>query len=405
MSSASDTTRIKIGIFFNARREQGGLYQYAATLVDCLARFGGRHDYVLFQASLDALPVLPQAANWQVVELPRRAIQWRMGLEFAWLSAARLLGARWRGWLPVFPQIKRQGLDVMLYVKPGIHPFLWPYPAVFPIHDLQHRLQPEFREVSAGGEYNRREYFYRRSIPQARAILTDSEVGREDVIQLYQAQAERVFALPYLAPTYVEQKASQTDVARVRGRYALPENYYFYPAAFWPHKNHARILQALKLLKDEGLPVPLVLAGGKRHEYERLAAVVGELQIADQVYFLGYVPDEDLPVLYAGARALLMPTFFGPTNIPVLEAWRLGCPVVSSDIRGIREQVGDAGLLVDPRSPKAIAAAVRQLEEHPALRAELAQRGRQRLQSWGPREFAARLEDILSQAALGREAG
>ena len=75
-----------------------------------------------------------------------------------------------------------------------------------------------------------------------------------------------------------------------------------------------------------------------------------ELKVDRQIRHLGYVPANDMAALYANAEALVMPTFFGPTNIPILEAWGLGCPVITSDIRALREQAGDAALLADPNS-------------------------------------------------------
>src|SRR4029453_16568851 len=88
---------------------------------------------------------------------------------------------------------------------------------------------------------------------------------------------------------------------------------------------------------------------------QELVAVAQKRGVANQIRLLGYVPNEDMSPLYAQAVALIIPTFFGPTIIPVLEAWAFGCPVLTSDIRGIREQVGDAALLVDPRSIESIA--------------------------------------------------
>jgi len=122
------------------------------------------------------------------------------------------------------------------------------------------------------------------------------------------------------------------------------------------------------------------------------------LGLEERVLSLGYVPDGDMSALYAGAVALIMPTFFGPTNIPVLEAWSFGCPVLTSDIRGIREQVGDAAVLVDPRSVESIADGIRRLWTDEGLRAALAERGRRRLQSYTPADFRARLADILDEA-------
>jgi glycosyltransferase involved in cell wall biosynthesis len=104
--------------------------------------------------------------------------------------------------------------------------------------------------------------------------------------------------------------------------------------------------------------------------------------------------------LYAGAVALVMPTFFGPTNIPVLEAWAYGCPVLTSDIRGIREQVGDAGVLVDPRSVESIAEGIHRLWTSKSLAQTLVQRGYQRLGEYTPADYRQRLIEILEEAKI-----
>jgi glycosyltransferase involved in cell wall biosynthesis len=93
-----------------------------------------------------------------------------------------------------------------------------------------------------------------------------------------------------------------------------------------------------------------------------------------------------------------MPTFFGPTNIPVLEAWAYGCPVLTSDIRGIREQVGDAGVLVDPRSIESIADGIYQLWSSDTVAARLVRRGHQRLGEYTTADYQLRLVQILEEA-------
>jgi glycosyltransferase involved in cell wall biosynthesis len=105
-----------------------------------------------------------------------------------------------------------------------------------------------------------------------------------------------------------------------------------------------------------------------------------------------------MSALYGIADALVMPTFFGPTNIPVVEAWSLGCPVLSSDIRGVREQVGDAGILVDPTDSHAIADAMYRLATNDALRVELRGRGFERVARYSAIDFASRLCEILETA-------
>ena len=102
--------------------------------------------------------------------------------------------------------------------------------------------------------------------------------------------------------------------------------------------------------------------------------------------------------IYAEAVALVMPTFFGPTNIPILEAWAFGCPVLTSDIRGVREQVQDAGVLVDPRSMEAIANGIYQLWTDENLACSLVDLGRQRLASYTPDDYRNGLVAILQEA-------
>lgn len=120
--------------------------------------------------------------------------------------------------------------------------------------------------------------------------------------------------------------------------------------------------------------------------------------MADRILFPGYVPDQDMAGLYAGAAALLMPTFFGPSNIPVLEAWAYGCPVITSDIHGIREQCGDAALLVDPSSVEAIANGVYRVCSDQTLPKMLVAKGRERLSTYTRDDYIARLCDILDEA-------
>jgi glycosyltransferase involved in cell wall biosynthesis len=110
------------------------------------------------------------------------------------------------------------------------------------------------------------------------------------------------------------------------------------------------------------------------------------------------VPDDDMAALYTLSAGLVMPTFFGPTNIPPLEAWHFGRPVITSDIAGLREQNGDASLLIDPRSPPALAEAMKRLWQDRALCADLAVRGRKRLASYSWSSFVDNVTAVLTDA-------
>jgi glycosyltransferase involved in cell wall biosynthesis len=280
-------------------------------------------------------------------------------------------------------------------------------PFVMPIHDLQHRLQPQFPEVSGNGEWNFREFLFRNSARHATLLLADSEVGKEDILECYGSYGitpDRIKVVPYLPAHYLATAVSEIERRRVRIKHDLPTRYLFYPAQFWLHKNHAGIVRALDLLKRRyGQGLPIVFCGShtgdhRERTFRDIMALISQCGIEKDVRYLGYVPDEDMSGLYAEAEGLIMPTFFGPTNIPVLEAWAFGCPVLTSDIRGVREQTGDGALLVDPRSDQAIADGIWRLWTDKDFARGLAQRGRQRLASYTPMEYRRRMRAVLCEA-------
>lgn len=406
----------------------GGVYQYSQTMLGVIAELRDRREdeFVLLADGLSNGDSVLGGTTWEIATVtppsPRSRIVQRLKhvakdrlpsqvqerLHAAWLRFGR------RGETPTAltphrrPDIKawfdRLEIDLVLYPASMPLSFEVGTPYVLAVHDLQHRLQPEFPEVSAGDEFDQREYAFRNGIRDATIVLTDSEVGREDVLNLYGdlISPERVAVLPFLPA--VPEAVTVSDRERVRREYRLPERFLFYPAQMWPHKNHLRLVEALaELESSDGIHVDLVLTGSKtgkirEKNFVALMTRVRELGLQRNVHYLGYVADADMAVLYAEASGLVMPTFFGPTNIPILEAWSLDCPVITSDIRGVREQAGDAALLADPRSVDAIADAIRRLWLDEELRAELVRRGRSRSALYTRDDYAQRLDEILDRA-------
>lgn len=404
MASAPAKPVIRIGVVPALDRRAGGVFQYSATIMDALAEIARRErgiELVALVSGADAeARARVEASGWQVVPVhPKtgwvRAVTRRLG------GKGPSLEEWWRG----------HGIDVVVYPQPHPWAFEVGVSSIVAIHDLQHRLQPEFPEVSANGEWERREYIFRNCVRAAAAILVDSDVGKEQMLSFYGpygARDEQVRVLPFLPASTMPREVPDAARAAVKERHAIPDAYVFYPAQFWPHKNHAKIVEALEQLKArDGIAVSAVFCGShadpvRARHFDLVMAMARQCGVADQVRVLDFVPDNELAALYAGARALVMPTFFGPTNIPVLEAWALRCPVLTSDIPGVREQVGDAGVLVDPRSVDDLAAGIRRLWTDESLRLSLAERGTRRLASYGPDEFRERLLGALRLARPSR---
>jgi glycosyltransferase involved in cell wall biosynthesis len=419
---------MKIGVLAWLNKENGGTYQYSLTAIRALMTGGGKDDsFVLFTDAHDDPEVrLVRGHGWEVrpIEPPRpsrvRSIAARSARRVARVGG-RVLdhsgesgpGAHEADYAIMSrPRLDRwfRSAHVELMVYPVTDPasFETELPYVIAVHDVQHRLQPQFPELSANGEWAWREYLFRNATRKATLVMVDSDVGKEDVLASYGeygVEPDRVKVLPFAAPPYIGSIALRgADLELFRERHGLPDRYLFYPAQFWPHKNHIGIVRALGVLRrNHGLDVAIVFCGSHQGEIREQAfadvvAAAREEGVEGQVCHLGYVADEEMASLYSCAEALVMPTFLGPTNIPILEAWSLACPALTSDIRGVREQAGDAAVLVDPESVEALAEGMRRLWCDESLRADLVERGRRRLAEYTFEHFRDRFLLIIEEA-------
>lgn len=244
------------------------------------------------------------------------------------------------------------------------------YNYIFTVWDLCHRDFMEFSEVREDRAFERKEDVYQHVLTKAIAVITDSELGKENVIRRYGVDPERVEILPFspAQETRLDDNAYQANFVDIKHKYQINGDYIYYPAQFWAHKNHVYILKAIALLKEKHhIELHAVFSGSDKGNLNHVLAVAESLGIKHLVKYVGFVSNEEIPYLYKQSLALVMPTYFGPTNLPPLEAFQLGVPVVYSDLPGLREQVGDAALLVDLSNPQSLVDQLLALLHQPEL--------------------------------------
>lgn len=383
----------KIGVLLSAS-PGGGAFQYTQAMLNAVLAFPPEYEITAAVGDALWLDVLPKRVK--IVRLVDTTLT--RALNKVW-HLSRLPQSLWRKTAAKLDSNVRtlQSAGCDLWICPNHDRFVFraPVPTLGTVHDLMHRYERQFPEVSENGEYEAREFHFSETSRWAKGVLVDSEVGKAQLIESYHVSPEKVFVLPYIPPAYVYTSDPSRDV-RLIERYNLPEKYFFYPAQFYRHKNHVALIDAIARLKSSHPDVHLVLVGTKeRNGFADVQAQVKRLGLEDNVQFLGYVPDEDMPALYRAARALVMPTYFGPTNIPQLEAFALGCPVATSRIYGIPAQVGDAALLFDPSSVDEILSCLTRLWEDDALCRLLVEKGKQHAATWGPSQFRDKLVKIV----------
>ena len=270
-----------------------------------------------------------------------------------------------------------------------------PVKSVSAIHDLMHRYESGFSESASSSEYRSRERNYRAMTKWCAGILVDSEVGREHVHESYGTSMDKLYSLPFVPPGYIYKSVSNTEKEGLRKKYNLPGKFFYYPAQFWKHKNHELLIKGLHLALEECPDMHLVFSGGRKNNYEYIMGHIDDLGLGGSIHTIGYIPDDEMSAMYHCAHALIMPTFYGPTNIPPLEALASGCPVAVSRIYGQPEQLGDASLNFDPRSVDEVSRVMLDLWSDELLYEKLKINAARKSAAWNLAAFSKRLGQIL----------
>jgi len=387
--------RKKIGLFLTAEPYGGGSYQYSQSILDAaLALPHDEYEIIVACKQKAWMPLFP-SDSIKFFHMERRGFLWRVFSGKLWLHSKILLPLVRKYFLFLnsdVRQIIQEDCDLWIFPAQDTWSYILPVNSLSPIHDLMHRYEKRFPEVSSGLTYQNRENHYKNVCRFSRGILVDSEVGKRQVIESYNVNEEILHVLPFIAPPYVYEK---DNIPKKNLEQRLPSKFFFYPAQFWKHKNHEQLVRATGYLCNKVPDIKIVFAGSSKNAYSDVRLLVSNSSLSDHVIFLGYIPDHDMVSIYRRARALIMPTYFGPTNIPPLEAFALGCPVAISNIYGIPEQVGDAALMFDPSNTHEIADVMYRLWTDDSLCISLSEKGRKRAALWNNVTFQRRFADII----------
>lgn len=253
-------------------------------------------------------------------------------------------------------------------------------PSIFNPHDLQHAHLPH---LFGEGTLAYRNVCFPAWSKHAQYVVTESDFVKRDLMAQYQLSADKIFTIRRGAPTDLYQKPNTDVLTQLKQK--LPfEEFIFFPAQTWPHKNHIKLVEALALLRNEAIKINLVCSGGLKAHYFNVKELIDGLKLNDQVHFAGYVTDEELIGLYELSEFVVFPTLFEGGGFPVLEAFSLNKALCSSNIAPLLEIGGDAALFFNPEEPADIAKALKQLHNNESLKQSLIKKGSEKVRhlSW-----------------------
>jgi GT2 family glycosyltransferase/glycosyltransferase involved in cell wall biosynthesis len=313
------------------------------------------------------------------------------------LSISRRDASEWRsvGRISTSTDVAAHAQLDVLYAPFGVSRFMQPaVPSVSLIVDLLHRDLPAALPIE---EVNFRHDWFTRATTEATYLQCISRHVVSRLGKHYGVHPARCFH------TYIpaQNRLPPTKPESVPPAGTPEGPFFFYPANFWPHKNHETLLVAYRQYAHAAgsRAWPLVFTGQPDARMKLLEELRGGLGLGSSVIFMGHLDDASFAAVWARAGALVFPSLHEGFGIPLLEAMRFGVPILTANTTSLPEVAGDACVFVDPTDPRLIADALRRLAIREGLREDLVTRGRVRLGAFSLQLEAGRLAHFLECAA------
>lgn len=249
---------LNIGIIFNADpKVGGGFYQQISTLIEL--RKLDKYKFIVFTFNEHNKNII-EKYNFKTILIKENIIEksYRFILrrEWTWPFVKKFK-------LKSFFEriLEKYAIDLVYFLYPsGLSLDLVYHNYIITVWDLCHRDFPEFPEVNYYREFELREILYNKTLKKAFAIIVDSEVGKHNLVKRYNIDEERVYVMPFLPSINVYSK-NRVDV---KSKYNIEGEYIYYPAQFWPHKNHIYIIDALSILSKKNIMITAVFSGSDK---------------------------------------------------------------------------------------------------------------------------------------------
>lgn len=388
---------MNIGVIISSGLNAGGGYQYEYMVLDILKRHHKNKNISLnYYCSNKNILKDYSDLNINIKLIKENIFQKFHRLCLTNIFIYKFLNKIGLGKSLIEKKLTKDNIDLVYFLSPNLKSLgLGDIPYIFTLWDLGHIDILEFPEVSHERRFELREFNYTKSLKKAISVIVDLDYGKQNVMKRYNLDEHRVEVLKFLPNIRKIESSSSIDV---KEKYNLKNEYIFYPAQFWAHKNHIYILKAIKILREQsGIDLDVVFSGTDKGNLNYILEKSRQFGIDDLIHYIGFAPNEEIPMLYKQSLALVMPTFLGPTNIPPLEAFVYDTPVCYSDTPFFREQLGDSVFYIDLNDPKSLIENLLTIKNNEEITKGKKIKGREILENWSEEDFYNNLSLIFNK--------
>ncbi|UKT63336.1 glycosyltransferase family 4 protein [Pedobacter mucosus] len=269
--------------------------------------------------------------------------------------------------------LEQEKIDLLYYLTPVAHNIDFPY--IITHWDLAHKTTFSFPEITMNGNYESRDNYYSGVLNKALMILCESETSIKELSTLYNIDQKKLALFPIFGNDALSLIDNQKNIQTHLSKFNLEDSRFFlYPAQFWSLKNHYNLIIAFNIfLKDQRKDntFKLILCGSDKGNMKYILSLIDDLGLKDSIIITGFIENEELHSLYKHACAMVFPAFLGPTNMPLIEAAQLGCPIICSNLDGHKEILDVHALYFEPTDPNDIATNMAKIANNSVFRQSL----------------------------------
>ena len=367
------------------RSKKHGMDMVALELIRNLQQIDHTNEYVVFVKPDEDDQILQETDNFRIVKL-------HGGFYPMWEQVALPRAA------------KREGCDI-LHCTSNTAPVLTDIPLVVTLHDIIY-MESSYSKIlsGSGSSYQKFGNVYRRMVvpkimEKSRKIITVSHFERKRISEFFGMNgSDKLQAVYNGVSEHFRKVTNEEELSRVKKKYNLPDQFFFFLGNTDPKKNTKGTLKAYsEFVKQTGSDIRLVMLDYDKQELELLLDEIGNYGLISRITLTGYVVNTDLPAIYSQCNAFLYPSLRESFGIPILEAMACVVPVITSNTSSMPEVAGDAALIIDPFKPEEITNAMIRITTDTDLRKELTARGLKRATTFSWRSMAEKVLELYKE--------